>query len=153
MPIFDPETFINQVSTAAGSTEYALPPEGEFQMMTGDGPVSKWFRTGTSEKGPWIRFEPLLLVLDDKVRAEMKRETVVVRYDGGFITLDDKTGDISTAKGDNVRYHQLRAALDQNVAGIPASALANAGPFLGRIRHETGSDGVTRASVNRVTKL
>jgi len=157
-PIFDPETFVNQTYTDAGSTDYPVIPEGEYRAMTGDGPVSKWFGTGRNRDGEEFRtFEAPIIILDDNVKVEMGLDPsrqLRTRY-RGFVDIDSATGGLDMHEGKNIKINQLREVLDQNVAGRNWSPndLANKGPFLARVRHTFGKDGQPYADVSRVTKL
>lgn len=158
MGTFDPNTFLNQTYDA-GSTEALVVPEGEYDFMMSDAAAADWFKSGeyadktTGEKKTWARFQPLLNCLDEGVRAKMKRDKVLVPFDGGFVDFN-ADGSLDMSEGKNVKINQLRAAVDQNKKGVPWSPqmMSGAGPFRGIVRHEVGDDKVTRHRVVRVTK-
>lgn len=153
--MFDKEKLLNQKYDKAGSTEYLVPPEGEFKMMVdGDVPVDRWLRSGKSSKTgeEFMAYEIPIVILDDRVRAEMGREKVTSRY-RGFLDFD-AAGDLDFGPGKNVKLNQLRDVVGQNVPGKPwgLADLAGKGPFLGKIGHDSSS-GTTYAEVRSVTRI
>jgi len=152
--MFDVNAFVNQTYNQATSSDYALIPEAnDVRMMTGSGPLEKWFRTFTANDVQYVTLEVPMIILDEAIKTEMARDTVMSRYK---MFLDfDETGNLDFGKGRNVKLGQLREALGQNDPGAPWSPamLADAGPLLGKIVHTSGKDGTQYAEVGRVTAL
>lgn len=109
---FSPEAFLGVNQSGANSTDYALPPEGEFLAVAGDKiaarQITKDGNVSTIVDIPWLTEDP-------KVVEATGRQITTIRQ-SVFIDLlpDDKGLDMS--KGSNVQLGRLREAINQNDA-------------------------------------
>ncbi len=164
MPVFDVNKFVQQTSTAKGSTEYLIVPEGEYKMILPDEDPTKWLeqqvvkKEGPRQGSTFLSYEIPTIILDDAVRAAMGGRDEVRSRIRGIIDINEQTGDIDWGKGKNVKLGQLREALGQNDASKPWNflQLKGAGPFKGIISHRPGRGNSAEqmfAEVTRTTKL
>ena len=131
--VFDPEVFMNQTIDSPMSIDWELPPEGYFQAMVDDFDTSeKFFRRGSSDKGPWVIFNCPFSILDPAVLAKLGRDKVVVRG-GWFLEFDGAA--LSTDKSKNVMIGRLRNALGQNSGTWSLPMLKGAGPVMVQVKH------------------
>ena len=73
-----------------------------------------------------------MIVLDEKPKLELGRDTVIVNYDV-ILDLDD-AGGLATGEGKNISLGRLREALGQNTDGAwDFTKLSGAGPLMGRV--------------------
>jgi hypothetical protein len=143
MPMFDPDTFMQQTVDHPLETEYLSVPPGEY-VATIDDFTSKAieridFEYKTGERagtpGVMVKLTIPFIVQDETVKAEMQREKVVVSKQ---IILDlDEAGGIDWGKNKNVELGRVRAAVGQNVDGQPWSIekLRGAGPVMIKVVH------------------
>lgn len=151
---FDAKAFMDASTKAPLSTTIEVCPEGTFPFIIDTDENAIGFRSGTTDKGEWVRFEVTAICQDEKVRAQLGRDRVTARF-GGFVDIDPKTGNLDTSKGKNVALGQLREALGQNSdKAWNWNMLKGAGPFLGTVKHTTDSQDETRkyANITRVAK-
>jgi hypothetical protein len=152
--MFDIEALANAPADGPMSTERPVCPEGEYTMMVdtlGPNGIKDWFREIKRGDGSDALIIAIpCVVLDDGVKAKLKRDKVIVPAEQ-WADLD--AGKLSSKEGDNVLIGQLRNALGQNnQPGWTLTALAGQGPFRGMVKHQAGQNG-TFAKVNRVSKI
>ena len=117
---FDPDTFMATTVDQPLETEYVLVPQGEYVAMI-DNFTSESFeeihfeykrgeRAGTP--GTMTKFTLPFIIQDEKVKAEMGRDKVVVTKQ---IILDiNANGAIDTGKNKNIELGRIRAAAGQD---------------------------------------
>lgn len=156
MSPFNADAFLNQTVSGPMSTSVPACPEGEYKAMVDDG--DKWltFAEGVSAKTnePWYRANILFNILDDGVRATMKREKILVPMQC-FLDVDDKGG-MDTSEGKNVSIGRLRAAAGQmEEPSWTLGRLKGAGPFVVKItqRSDPKDPSIKYAEVSRVAKI
>jgi len=161
---FDPDTFMQQNVDAPLETEFKLCPAGEYTAMIDDFTseafeqydfeYQKGNRAGQS--GTMTKFSCPFIINDDKARAELNRDKVVVSKQ---IILDiDTTGGLDFGVNKNVPLGQIREAVGQNQPGNwSISQLRGAGPVHVKVDHITfkRKDGTSgkRAEISRVVKI
>jgi hypothetical protein len=92
-------------------------------------------------------------ILDDAVRATLKRENVFVPMQ---MFLDLTTGNtLDTSEGKNVSIGRLRAVLDQNSGDWKPSDLKGKGPLMVKVtqRSDNRDPTIKYAEVSRVAKI
>jgi hypothetical protein len=137
MGAFDPNTFLDMQFTEANSTQSIPVPVGEYLAITEEPIIRNWTSKDGSKSG--IALDVPLAIDDAKVRAELGREKVSVRF-GIMLDLND-SGGIDTGKGRNVQLGRLREALDLNQPGKPFSFRMLAGrPVKVSIKHRVDGD-------------
>ena len=110
---FSPEAFLGVNQSGANSTEYALPPEGEFLAVAGDKVAARQIPNkeggvSTIVDVPWLTEDPVV------VEATGRQITTVRQSVFVDLLPDGKTLDMS--KGANVQLGRLREAINQNDA-------------------------------------
>lgn len=148
---FNADDFMNETIEDAMDTEFKVCPQGEFLAQLAD-EQPDLIRHGTSTKTGqvWKGIRLIWNVLDEKVKAELDRETVSVRQEF-FLDLDDE-GKLALGAGKNVRLGKLRDALGLNQGPFNFNMLKGAGPARIKVGHERGSNGETYAKVTSVTR-
>lgn len=113
--MFDPNTFLEQVVEAVGSTEAVPIPAGEYLAFIDKKEVTSWQKkddpsvSGLKLKITWA-------LEDAAVKELLNRDKVTVVQD---IMLDlTDSGSLDMGKGRNVELNRLRAATDLNVSGF-----------------------------------
>lgn len=159
--MFDPESFLNtSVDAPVGDTVIAQCPEGEFTAMIDDFDANA-FRSfegkeGTQNAGKsYTVFQPVFVIQDAAVQAELGREKVVVPHKGIFLDFDS-SGGLDFSKGKNIDLNRLRDAVGQNVAGSWSfSNLKGAGPVMVKVQHVPDSKNPENkyAKVTKVVKI
>jgi hypothetical protein len=160
---FDPTKFATQTFTSALSTEYAVPPEGEFPLQIGSFDEKSWFRVQTFKNDDGtereaVAFEIPMEILDENVRVQMGRDKVISRY-RGFIDFvnGDTGGELDFSEGKNVKLGRLREVLGQNQPGQPWNfqMLAGRGPFMGyhKVTSDKKDPDRKYGEITRVTKM
>lgn len=140
--MFDPDEFLQQTVTAAGSTSVILVPEAEYiSNIDGSTEVRTWFqqfeikKEGSARLGEKLTKINVPFHIDDTaLAAKIGRDRVIVRKE---ILLDlDENGKFDMSPGKNVALNQLRAALGQNTpAPWTVMQLPGAGPVRIKVRH------------------
>lgn len=151
---FDAKAFMDASTKAPLSTSIEVCPEGTFPFIIDTDDNAVQFRSGTTDKGEWVRFEVTAVCQDEGVRAKLGRDRVTARF-GGFVDIDPKTGNLDTGKGKNVALGQLRDALGQNTdKPWNWNMLKGAGPFMGVVKQSDDQNDPTRkyANIVRVAK-
>jgi hypothetical protein len=133
---FDAEKFMTSTSSGPMSTQPVLCPEGEFRAFIDDGEKAISFMNGTSQAGnEWHKMSVLCNVADDNVKAQLKRDKVLVPFS---CFLDIKGDGLDTEEGKNVSLGRLRKAVGQNDASAWAPAmLKGKGPFMIKVSHRS----------------
>lgn len=135
--VFDADSFMNETIDAPMETQMSGTPDGEYVAMIGDFDSSA-FKTIVTKNGDRPVLEIPFMIQDDALKAKLGREQVTHR-ETYWLDFDDN-GKLATGPDKNTRLAQLRAALNQNVAGQPwsPSMLRNMGPL--RVAIKTKSD-------------
>jgi hypothetical protein len=130
---FDPDSFMNTHVDAPMATALQSVPEGEYTAMIGDFDSTAFRQVAVTNKTTGLSQDrPVLdvpfVIQDDALKAKLQREQVTHRETFWLDLTAD--GRLDTGPDRNVRLGQLRAALGQNVAGMPwsPSMLRNMGP-------------------------
>jgi hypothetical protein len=138
---FDPTAFLTQtVDAPVGDTTIQQCPEGEFRAMIDDFDGNAFRQTegkeGSASAGKTFTiFQPLFVIQDAAVQAELEREKVSVPHKGIFLDFAPD-GSLDFGKGKNVDLNRLREAVNQNVEGSWGFAmLKGAGPVMVQVRH------------------
>ena len=140
---FNAEAFLQQSVDAANATTFEVCPEGEYLFMVDTENdtinVRELSRVSAKTGNPYSFhvLEVQCVCLDDKVRTQLGRDKVRVRASMN-IDLDD-AGRLETGKNKNVSLGQFKDALSQNVPGWSPMKLLGAGPFMGRVKHNTSA--------------
>lgn len=138
------------------ATQIATCPEGEYTAIVGSLPengIKGWMREVDTKNGPRVILQVPMSILDDKVKADLGRDTVFVRMD---LWLDTANGGLETGDGKNVDLGRLREALGQNTKPNWSFAdLPGAGPVKVLVAHRADRNDPTRkfAEIKRVSKL
>lgn len=155
---FDPDAFLNQTTTDANSTIIEACPEGEYKATVDDGDKAIQFREFNSTKGTgqvYHQMQVFFNILDDNVRAQLKRDKVLVPMNI-FLDVTD-SGQLDTGQGKNVGVGRLRAALDQNTPGQPwgPAMLKGKGPIMVKVTQRSDKNDPNNkfAEVSRIAKI
>ena len=142
---FDPDTFMNQTVDQPLSVERTLVPEGEYKGRIGDF-TSDAFTTfnftykrgpAAGQEGSMHKFNCPIVIDDDKVRAALQMENVMI-YQSCTLDFDDQGG-LLFGPNKNIDLGKLRHATGQNNPGPwKISDLRGAGPFMVKVQHRTG---------------
>jgi hypothetical protein len=148
---FNADDFMNETIEGAMDTEFKVIPPGEYLAQLAD-EQPDLIRHGTSEKTGqvWKGVRLVWNVLDDKVKADLDRETVSVRQEF-FLDLDEDSK-LALGAGKNVRLGKLRDALGLNQGPFNFNMLKGAGPARIKVGHEKAKNGETYAKVTSVTR-
>jgi len=157
--MFDKEKFVNAASTAPLSTTVQQCPEGEYTAMIATGDAIDWIDPNgaiESKKNPGEVFHTIRIpieILDDAVRAQLKRDKVTVNYDS-FLDVDD-SGLPDFSEGRNVGLGRIFAAVGLNAKGASIQKLSGAGPFKVMVSHRADPKNPENkfAEIKRVTSL
>jgi hypothetical protein len=151
---FDADTFLNSVAAGPMSTSLSPCPEGEYKAIIDDSDKAITFMEGTNKNGePFHKMNVSFKILDDAVRATLKRENVFVPMQ---MFLDLTTGNtLDTSEGKNVSIGRLRAVLDQNSGDWKPSDLKGKGPLMVKVtqRSDNRDPTIKYAEVSRVAKI
>lgn len=116
------EQFLNTQVSDSNATKIVPIPDGEYQALIG--PITKdSLRSFKIKNGPRAGQEGYSLdleweILDDQVKALLKRDTVKVRQS---VLLDIENGSLAFGEGRNITLGRVREAVNQNRAGQPWS--------------------------------
>lgn len=164
MPMFDPDTFMQQTIDAPLETEYVMVPPGEYVATIDDfssdafEQISFDYKKGPRAGTPGVMTKLTLpfVIQDETVKTEMQRDKVVVTKQL-ILDLDD-SGGLDFGKNKNVELGRIRSAVGQN-DGQPWSIakLRGAGPVMVKIVHTAfdrrdGTKG-KRTEVDRVVRI
>lgn len=140
------------------STSIALCPPGEFTAIIdsfGDDGLKGWTRIIDTKNGQRLLLEVPCVILDEKVKADLGREKVTVRYTC-WLDIGPDGVTLLTSEGKNVDLGRLREAVNQNAKpNWTFSDLPGAGPFTVMVEHRSDRNDDTRkfAEVKRVSRL
>lgn len=135
---FDLTAFLEQAVDPL-PTNYENVPVGEHEFFIDADPAQLTPQevSGENDKGPYKFFvmELNCILQDDAIRAKLNREKVTVRL---RINLDfTPDGRLDNGVNKNVMLGKLREALGQNNPGWTPRQLLGAGPFLGKVTHQS----------------
>lgn len=158
MSPFDPSTFMNEtIDAPKGDTTIQQCPEGEFRAMIDDFDENA-FRNFDAKEGSksagknFTVFQPMFVIQDAAVQAELEREKVSVPHRGIFLDFDS-SGALDFSKGKNVDLNRLREAVGQNEAGQwNFSMLKGAGPVMVQVKQIADKDDPEK-KFSKVTKV
>ena len=152
---FDASALLNSNAAGPMATEMTKCPEGEYIFMVIDEDLTNSIRQFTSKKNneTYTAMRLPCLCQDENVKAELKREKVIVPYEM-FLEFDTN-GALSVDGDDNVALGQLRRALGMNSGTFSLNMLRGAGPFRGVVVWQADRDNpeVTRAKITRVSAV
>jgi hypothetical protein len=152
---FNADTFLNQTASGPMSTSVTPCPEGEYRAIIDDGDKAITFSSGTNKNGnAWHKMNVSMKILDENVKALLKRESVFVPMQLWLDLNADESG-LDTAEGKNVSLGRLRAVLDQNSGDWKPSDLKGKGPIMVKVtqRSDTTDPTIKYAEVSRVAKI
>lgn len=116
---FDPNLFLDQTTTEAGSTQIVPIPVGEYNAVIDDIEIRPW----TSQKDPsksGIALDVKWMIDSPEVREFLQRDQVIAKQ-GIMIDLTEDGHGLDWGKGRNVGLGRLREALGLNKPGEPFS--------------------------------
>jgi len=141
MSAFDPDTFMNQATTEAGSTTFEPIPAGEYPALIDDVKVRIVQGKDGSDRPVADIFYRLQA---PDVAAKLGRDALTVKQ-GIFFDLTPN-GALDMSKGKNVQLNKVRDAVGMNKPGQPfkLSNLKGAGPLKVQVtlRPDKSSDAV-----------
>lgn len=115
-------------------------PEGEYIARVGSEPGDVKAESILDKKDPdkiHVQLTLMWDILDENVKANLKRETVKVR-DRFFIDFDPVTSELAVGPGVNVTLNARRAAVGLNTdAPFSIGMLRGAGPCRVRVKYAT----------------
>lgn len=145
MGTFDPDEFMSATIDQPLEVERTLCPEGEYKARIDDFTRDAFetfefeYKRGPNagQQGSMTKFSCPIVIDDDKVKADMGVDKVLVFYQ---CTLDfDDKGQLAWGKNRNIDLGKLRNAAGQNQPGPwSPSMLRGAGPFMVKVAHRTG---------------
>lgn len=156
--MFDVETFMNQQSDPMAST-MTVCPEGSFPFILDTNPEMlkpreiKWQDKQTGADRVFYQLELFGICQDEAVKAKLGLSTVRVRL---RINLDvDEHGKLENGVNKNVALGALREALKQNAQGWKPIHLLGAGPFMGKVTHQSDKQDPSKkyADITRVAPI
>ena len=152
---FDADKFLNQTVNVPMSTSNLQCPEGEYKAFIDDGDRAITFRDGGKDRnGNELSPQCIVLfnILDDRVKADLKRDKVLVPMN---IWLDVQGDNLDLSEGKNVGLGRLRKALDQNDGAWNPNMMKGKGPLVVKVtqRSDKQDPTIKYAEVVRVAKL
>ena len=109
--MFDPDKFMQQTTSEAGSTTFEPIPQGEYSATIDD----IKFRSVPTKNGDSVVLDITWLLNAPEVSKQLGRDKLTVRQSAWIDT--DSNGGIDMSKGKNVALNRIRDALGQNTAG------------------------------------
>lgn len=153
---FDADAFLSTTVTGPMSTAPVLCPEGEFKAFVDDGDKALTFRSGESKdtNKPWASVSVLFTILDENVKAQLKRDKVLVPMQA-FLDLRDDGNGLDLTEGKNVSLGRLRKALGQNDGAWAPAMMKGKGPVMVKVGHRSDpkDPSIKYAEVTRVSAL
>jgi len=153
---FNAEKFLNSTISAPLSTVVVVCPEGEYKAFVDDGDKAIQFRDGDASKNLSPQAVVLFNILDDAVKAQLKRDKVLVPMNC-WLDLDESGEGLDLSEGKNVSLGRLRKALDQNDPNLAWNPmmLKGKGPLMVKVtqRSDKHDPTVKYAEVSRVSKI
>ncbi len=134
---FDAGLFLNTTVDTALQTKSDPIPIGPYRAVIKD----LGFRTGSSEKGPWIAMDVSYSLDAPDVATKLNRKELTARQ-SGFITLDSN-GKIASGPNQNVWVGKIFEAVGMNKPGVTIGQLKGAGPLQVMIGHRPNKDDAT----------
>lgn len=148
--MFDPDKFMESVTSEAGSTKFEPIPSGDYTAIIED--VSKPRMAG---ERPVMDVIFKLMDVAPDVQAQLGRQAFTVKK--GYFLDVTKDGGLDLSKGKNIDLNRLREAVGQNVAGKPWKPLdlKGAGPVKVQVslRPDKNSPDVIYNDVKSVGKI
>jgi len=162
---FDPDTFMQETVDEPLATEFTLVPQGEYlaaiddfdrdAFETVDFEYKKGARAGTP--GKMFKLNLPFVINDDKVKAELSRDKVVI-VKQLILDLEEDGKKLASGTNHNIELGRIREAVGQNGNGPwSVSKLRGAGPVMVKVVHvefprKDGSKG-KRAEIERVVRV
>lgn len=116
--IFNPEEFLDQVTTEKNDTKVIPVPEDDYMGISGKPNVRTWTSKDKSSSG--VSLDLPFEIDDEKAKAVTGRDKVIVRYSIGLDVIDvNGKLQLDMRKGKNVKLGRLREVFDLNVPGQP----------------------------------
>lgn len=153
MSVFNPDTFLDEETGGAMSTERVLIPVNTYspcyisEVKPTEGIIGKGDRAGQ----PWAKLDFVWVIDSQELRDMLNRAQVKITQ-GVMLDLDEN-GRIDTAKGRNVQLGKLRKALGINETSVKFREFLGK-PATIQIVHKTSNlDGSMREEVVAVAGL
>lgn len=153
--MFNAEEFMN-AATDPMATQMQVCPEGEWLFIIDTDPAQlqpknvKGISSRTGKPYDFWQIELNCHCQSEEPKAKLGRDKLMVRM---RLNLDlDPSGRPMTGPDKNVQLGRLREALGQNTPGWSPKSLLGAGPFIGKVEHQTGEKG-TFANIERVSRV
>src|SRR4051812_18489445 len=128
---FNADAFLNQTAEGPMSTSVTPCPEGEYKAIVDDSDKAISFKEINTKNGAAHQMVVLFKILDENLKAQLKRETVTVPMNCWLDITD--TGSLDTSEGKNVSIGRLRAALEQNEGSWKPADLKGKGPLMVKV--------------------
>ena len=149
--MFDINTFLDQTTTEANSTQALPVPVGVYTAIIDDITARQW----QSKKDPslsGITLDVKWSVDDGSVKQLLDRQQVFVRQ--GIMLDITPAGGLDFGKGKNVSLGRLREAVDLNQPGVPFSFAMLKGRIAKiQVEHRIDDQSIPRAEVKAVARL
>lgn len=154
MSPFDAEAFLNTNVTGPLSTAPVLCPEGEYKAFVDDSDKAIQFASGEKDGTPWASANILFQIHDESVKAQLKRDKVLVPMKA-FLDLKEDGSGLDLSEGKNVSLGRLRKALDQNDGTWSPLMMKGKGPVMVKVGHSSDKSDPTLkyANITRVSKI
>lgn len=134
MSVFDPNTFMGEVTTEVGETEYKPIPEGDYLASIGSDEKDVKPRP---VKDGGVAFDIFWYIEDAQLAAALNMGDRKPRAKQGFFIQLDSNGKLAWGTNENVPLMRVRHALGQDKKGQSWSPrkLFGSGPALVTIKH------------------
>jgi len=125
--LFDPQAFLDQATTDAGSTESTPIPAGEYLAIIKDVKPRQWAKKDDpSITG--VAFDIAYLIEDDNLKTLLERKEVKITQ--GIMMDMTEDGRIDYGKGKNITWNRLRDSANMNQPGRPFAPSHLLGQFV-----------------------
>lgn len=116
--IFNPEEFLDQVTTEQNDTKVIPVPEDDYMGTSGKPNVRTWTSKDKSSSG--VSLDLPFEIDDENAKAVTGRGKIIVRYSIGLDVVEvNGKMQLDMRKGKNVKLGRLREVFDLNVPGEP----------------------------------
>lgn len=151
---FDADAFLQTTVTGPLSTTITLCPEGEYKAFVDDGDKAILFTSGEKNGKTWASCAVMFQIADEKVKADLKRDKVLVPYKA-FLDMNDAGTGLDLSEGRNVSLGRLRRALDQNDGTWSPLMMKGKGPVMVKVSWTSDQNDpeIKYANITRVSKI
>lgn len=116
--VFNPEEFLDQVTTEQNDTKIIPVPEDDYMGISGKPSVRTWTSKDKSMSG--VSLDLPFEIDDAQAREITGRDKIIVRYSIGLDMIEvNGRMQLDMGKGKNVKLGKLREVFDLNVPGQP----------------------------------